>query len=116
MEFDPATAEAASLFRALSDPTRLKILRMLACCPGELETVESPTAGEVCCRITGEDKINSTISHHLKILREAGLITMERQGKSMCCCPSPEGLARARSFLESIDSSSGACCGRQTNE
>jgi ArsR family transcriptional regulator, arsenate/arsenite/antimonite-responsive transcriptional repressor len=62
----------AALFKALGDETRLDILGFLAA-----------AGGEVCaCRI--EEHIRSltqpTISHHLRLLREAGLVTAERRG------------------------------------
>ncbi len=62
----------AGLFKALGDETRLTILGFLAA-----------AGGEVCvCQI--EDHVKSlsqpTISHHLRLLREAGLVTAERRG------------------------------------
>lgn len=95
-------------FRALSDPTRIGILETLACCPqsiamdeeGNVRVNEGPTAGEVCCRITGADKITSTISHHLRELRGAGLIRMERSGKHMLCALDPEGFKALVGYLE----------------
>src|SRR5579862_552882 len=72
----------AGRFKALGDPTRLHIMQVLGCCPERLDEAENaPSAGEVCCQVTGADGINSTISHHLKELREAGLILMEKDGK-----------------------------------
>lgn len=83
----------ALMCKALGDPTRLRIFEFLRSCCSQVEVEESgdvrpmhgPTAGEVCCRVTGSERINSTISFHLKELRLAGLITMERQGKHMVC-------------------------------
>ena len=83
----------AVMFKALGDPTRLRIFRFLqGCCgpvavgdTGEVRPVVGPTVGEVCCQVTGQEKITSTISFHLKELRHAGLITMERRGKNMIC-------------------------------
>lgn len=64
--------ETASLFAALADPTRLTILNLLA---GSREAV-------CVCDITASFILGQpTISHHLKILRDAGLITGDKRGK-----------------------------------
>src|SRR5436309_13166712 len=101
--------ELAAMFRALGDPTRLRIFEFLrsCCCPvavegtGDVRPVLGPTVGEVCCRITGAEKINSTISHHLKELRLAGLITIERRGKNMICGVNREAVAQLAAYLDS---------------
>ena len=112
-------------FKALGDPTRLHILKFLSanCCGRaavrDTGEVESPTAGEVCCHVTGLEKINSTISHHLHELESAGLITMERRGKaSLCTLDQNAILALASSLTElaggtdtiTCDSDSQGCC------
>jgi ArsR family transcriptional regulator len=63
---------AATLFAALADPTRLGILNLLA-----------ESRSEVCvCDITGSFKLGQpTISHHLRILKEAGMVTGDKRGK-----------------------------------
>jgi ArsR family transcriptional regulator len=99
--------ETAAAFKALGDPTRLRIFQFLraCCCPvavgeaGEVSPAQGPTAGEVCCHITGEEKITSSISFHLKELRQAGLITMERRGKHMICGVAPGALDRLAAFF-----------------
>ena len=60
-------------FSALADPVRLRLLSMLAAAP----------AGEICvCDLVGPiGRSQGTISHHLKILSEAGLVRGERRGK-----------------------------------
>ncbi|WP_449474801.1 ArsR/SmtB family transcription factor [Streptomyces abikoensis] len=65
-------AELAKVFKALGDPVRLRLLSMIA----------SRAGGEVCvCDLTPAfDLSQPTISHHLKLLREAGLIASERRG------------------------------------
>ena len=71
---DPTEADVlARGFSALSDPVRLRVLSMLA---------DSET-GEVCvCDFVDPlGKSQPTISHHLKILGEAGLVHGERRGK-----------------------------------
>ena len=79
-ECDPLTcsplsgrdAEAlAPAFKALGDPVRLRLLSMIAA-----------AGDEVCvCDLTGSFAVSGpTISHHLKVLREAGLVDSERRG------------------------------------
>ncbi|HEY3009443.1 MAG TPA: metalloregulator ArsR/SmtB family transcription factor [Micromonosporaceae bacterium] len=71
---DPGQAtDMARMFKALGDPIRLRLLSRITSAPD----------GEICvCEITGDDFNVSgpTISHHLKVLREAGLIEGERRG------------------------------------
>ncbi|MEU4804499.1 metalloregulator ArsR/SmtB family transcription factor [Actinosynnema sp. NPDC023587] len=65
-------AELAPVFKALGDPVRLRLLSMIA----------SRAGGEVCvCELTPAFELSQpTISHHLKLLRQAGLIDSERRG------------------------------------
>jgi ArsR family transcriptional regulator len=65
-----AAAEVAERFRALADPTRVAIVNRLS------------GAEELCvCDLTAAfDLSQPTISHHLKILREAGLVESTRRG------------------------------------
>jgi ArsR family transcriptional regulator len=68
-----AEADAlARVFKALADPARLRLLSMITNAEG----------GEVCvCDLTvGFQLTGPTISHHLKVLREAGLIEGDRRG------------------------------------
>ncbi len=108
-----------AMFKALGDPTRLRIFEFLrsCCCPvavedtGDVRPVQGPTVGEVCCRITGAEKINSTISHHLKELRLAGLITVERRGKNMICGINREAVAALAAYLgEQGGADQDGCC------
>lgn len=83
----------SQMFKALGDPTRLRIFEFLRNCSvpvavedsGEIRPVVGATVGEVCCSIQGSEKVTSTISFHLKELRIAGLIEVERNGKHMVC-------------------------------
>jgi ArsR family transcriptional regulator len=70
---DEGRAETlAKVFKALGDPVRLRLLSMIA----------SRDGGEVCvCDLTPAfDLSQPTISHHLKLLKQAGLIASERRG------------------------------------
>lgn len=106
------------MFKALGDPTRLRIFEFLraCCCPvavaedGDVRPVTGPTVGEVCCQVTGADKITSTISFHLKELRNAGLITMEKRGKNMICGVDREAVTRLASYLAPEPEISSECC------
>src|SRR5450755_3227815 len=109
------------MFKALGDPTRLHIFEFLrsCCCPvaveesGDVRPVIGPTVGEVCCHVTGAEQINSKISHHLKELRLAGLITVERRGKNMICGVNRESVAALAAYLAveiSVDCSGCSCC------
>ncbi len=75
--------EDAALFRALSDPTRLKLVVMLA------------NAGETCvCRLTEAlETSESNVSRHLRILRAQGVVKARRQGTWMhySLVPNEEG-------------------------
>jgi ArsR family transcriptional regulator, arsenate/arsenite/antimonite-responsive transcriptional repressor len=95
----------AEKFRALGDPTRMRIFRsLMECCPpGGSSERGGPTASEVCCQVSGSGKINSTISHHLKELRQAGLIDVRRQGRCMICRPKPDGVRDMLSFLLDVE-------------
>jgi ArsR family transcriptional regulator, arsenate/arsenite/antimonite-responsive transcriptional repressor len=70
---DPdAAVELAAAFAALADPARLRLLSLIAAQP----------TGEVCaCDLVQPlGKSQPTVSHHLKVLYEAGLVDRERRG------------------------------------
>ncbi|MFD4955268.1 ArsR/SmtB family transcription factor [Streptomyces sp. NPDC058451] len=85
-------AELAKLFKALGDPVRLRLLSMIA----------SRAGGEVCvCDLTPAfDLSQPTISHHLKLLRQAGLIDCERRGTWVYYWALPATLDRLAAFLK----------------
>lgn len=89
------SVEAAGLavgFNALGDPVRLRLLSMLAAAP----------EGEICvCEfIEPIGKSQGTISHHLKILGEAGLVHGDRRGKWVWYSLDHERIASLRSALD----------------
>src|SRR5215472_7951777 len=87
-----AGAEAlAPLFKAVADPVRLRLLSLIACSEG----------GESCvCDLTGAfDVSGPAVSYHLRILREAGLISSQRRGTWIYYRVNPAVLARMSAVL-----------------
>ncbi|GAA2857899.1 metalloregulator ArsR/SmtB family transcription factor [Streptosporangium fragile] len=88
-------ADAAALartFKALADPVRLRLLSLIASFEG----------GQACvCDLTGPfDVSQPTISHHLKVLREAGLVGSERRGTWVYYWVVPAAMNRLASLLQ----------------
>jgi ArsR family transcriptional regulator len=83
--------ELAAVFKALGDPVRLRLLSLIA----------SRSGGEVCvCELTPAFELSQpTISHHLKLLRQAGLIDCERRGTWVYYWLLPETTARLATLL-----------------
>ena len=81
----------AAIFKALGDENRIRILKLLH-------------GGEKCaCKLLDELNIGqSTLSHHMKILCDAGIVTGRKEGKwmhySICC----EGVADIRAILKEL--------------
>jgi ArsR family transcriptional regulator len=82
---DPEAADdLAAVFKALSDPTRVAIVSRLA-------------SGEACCvcDLTETFELSQpTVSHHLRILRDAGLVQAERRGTFAYYWLVPEAIER----------------------
>lgn len=113
------TMRWAAMFKALGDPTRLRIWLFLrsACCLVAIEDGcdvrpgDGPTVGEVCCRVAGVERVTSTLSHHLKELRQAGLITMERRGRHIVCGVNRQAAAELAALLGPMEEGEGdECC------
>lgn len=91
----------------MSNPNRLKIfLRLISCCaPGTFWSVpEESTSGSEGCVCVGDlgqdlDIVSSTLSHHIKELRHAGLIRMKRNGQKIKYSVDPEAVAVLKDFL-----------------
>lgn len=98
------------ILKALADPSRLHIVEFLSqCLCGRANILEDgsvvgPTAGEVCCHITGAEKITSTVSHHLHELESAGIVKLERRGKSTVCTLIPSTLLSLSEHFKSLAS------------
>ncbi|MBB2773648.1 MULTISPECIES: ArsR/SmtB family transcription factor [Mycolicibacterium] len=89
-----AAAQMASTLKALADPVRLRLFSAIA----------SRAGGEACvCDISdGIDVKQPTISHHLKVLRDAGLLTSQRRASWVYYAVAPEAL-RSLAMLFAID-------------
>jgi ArsR family transcriptional regulator len=83
--------ELARGFAALADPVRLRLLSMLASAP----------SGEtcVCDLVEPVGKSQPTVSHHLKVLADAGLVTGEKRGRWVWYAVAPERLETLRATL-----------------
>lgn len=88
---EASAAGLAQVFKALGDPVRLRLVSLIGAREG----------GEVCvCDLTSAfDLTQPTISHHLKVLREAGLINSERRGTWVYYRLVPAALERMAGLL-----------------
>jgi ArsR family transcriptional regulator len=86
-------AELAHVFAALADPVRLRLLSLIA------------AAGEVCsCDLLGPlDRSQPTVSHHTKVLADAGLIAGEKRGRWVWWSIVPARVTELRDALASTD-------------
>jgi ArsR family transcriptional regulator len=84
--------DLATMFKALGDPIRLRLLSMITSAPD----------GEICvCDLTPAFGVSGpTISHHLKVLREAGLIDGDRRGTWVYYRPIAENLRILAGLLD----------------
>lgn len=80
------------MLKSIADPTRLQLFRI----------IERAPAGEACVCDLADclDLRQPTISHHLKIMTEAGLLNRERRGTWSWYSVNYEGLNRVRAILD----------------
>jgi ArsR family transcriptional regulator, arsenate/arsenite/antimonite-responsive transcriptional repressor len=92
VEGDEADEELAALTKALGHPARIQILRLLlrrgACICGDI-VEELPLA-------------QSTVSQHLKVLKEVGLIRGDIDGPRICYCIEPRALRRLKVLVAGL--------------
>jgi len=88
---ESAAAGLAQVFRALADPVRLRLVSLIG----------AHQDGQACvCELTAAfDLTQPTISHHLKVLREAGIIASERRGTWVYYWLVPAALERMAALL-----------------
>ncbi|HHS49586.1 MAG TPA: ArsR family transcriptional regulator [candidate division Zixibacteria bacterium] len=86
------------IFQVLSSPTRMQILELLA-------------SGTRCVNcIAEETELNQpTISQHLRVLRMAGLVTTEKEGKFVHCSVCKETLEMVADYLRDLAERTGEC-------
>lgn len=91
----------AEIFKALSNPNRLKIfMRLATCCkPGTIGILESPDSAYVGELGEELDIVKSTVSHHIKELRQVGLIRTRRRGQKIECWVDPDLVDLLRDFF-----------------
>ena len=85
---DDATAhDLAKVFKALGDPTRIKLMSMIV----------ASSTGEMCvCDLTEPVGLSQpTVSHHMRLLADAGLVTREQRGRWAYYRPTTGVLAEA---------------------
>src|SRR5690348_9453655 len=89
---DTEAVDLARGFKALGDPVRLRLLSLIAARSG----------GEVCvCELTDAFSLTGpTISHHLRVLREAGLVDCQRRGTWVYYWVVPDALAALSRLLD----------------
>ncbi|GGQ39125.1 transcriptional regulator [Couchioplanes caeruleus subsp. azureus] len=80
----------APMFKALSDPVRLRLMSLIA----------STTEACVCDLTDAFDLSGPTISYHLRLLREAGLVDCERRGTWVYYWVKPEAFRQLGTLLE----------------
>jgi ArsR family transcriptional regulator len=81
----------AKVFKALGDPVRLRLLSLITSADREVC---------VCDLTTAFDLTQPTISHHLKVLREAGLVDCQRRGTWVYYWSRPENLKQLSALLD----------------
>lgn len=103
------TDRAVQRFKALGDPTRLRVLQVLR--------EGRRCVCEIQARVTAQPNV---LSHHLKVLREAGLVRSERRGRWIDYRLDPDGLAAVAAALPTTDAHAAtarcACSGDDAGE
>ena len=90
--------KTAAVFKALCDENRIRILKLL-------------TGGEKCaCKLLDELSVTQpTLSHHMKILCDSGIVSGRKEGKWMYYSISEQGVENARKLLRELTTVSCNC-------
>lgn len=102
---EPDERKIAAVFKAFCDENRIRILKQLL-------------TGEKCaCRLLEEINITQpTMSHHMKILCDSGIVVGRKEGKWMHYSISPEGSAAAAKYLNALTTITCPCADRSCCE
>ena len=90
--------DLVKVFRALSDPTRLAIYQLIRAGGGSAFSEEQ--LDQSISQIAARFEVSlSTVSHHIKELRQAGLVRCDKRGQTVYCSPNAEILEEVGRFL-----------------
>lgn len=91
-------SKSAGMFKVMGDETRLKIMDMLSC-------------GEMCaCNILEQFSITQpTLSYHMKLLVDMGLVMARKEGKWIYYSLNQDGIAQVRKYIDAISSEREDC-------
>ena len=93
-------ADLPKIFKALGDPTRFAIFELVRDC-GKPDGCSEDEASDNLSQIAERFNLSlSTVSHHVKELRNAGIITCEKRGQRLYCWVDPEVLSQLEQFAQ----------------
>ena len=92
--------DLAKIFKALGDPTRFAIFELVRDC-GRPDGCSEDEAGDSLSQIAERFHLSlSTVSHHVKELRNSGIITCEKRGQRLYCSVDPDVLRQLEEFAK----------------
>lgn len=98
----PDATRLAEIFKALGDPTRVRLVRFLA---------DSDSGTACACHLPNALGISQpTLSFHMRKLHDAGLVDRDKRGRWVHWTVRPDVVAAARAFLELPDTGGARCC------
>jgi ArsR family transcriptional regulator len=104
VKVESLTGQMEQQLKALADPTRRQIVELLkrrGCC--SCDEVNAADPGLCVCDLEGGLKLSQpTISHHIQVLREAGLIETQKIGRWLYCKRNEQALDRLATWLKEL--------------
>ncbi len=107
MTVDVTTREAQSIelqLKAIADPARRRILELLKRKGGcSCEDIPSCDPGKCVCDLEPELKLSQpTITHHIQVLRDAGLVKTRKVGRWLYCCRDEKALEGLAGWMQKL--------------